>query len=212
MLRECALAPPRCLFDRVDLSIAMLPTQRMPFWRTVYADIVRLREEDPGVRTLIRGMLSQGFHALLVYRIFRWCYERRIPTQPLRFFIERFIEITTGISMPAEATIGPGLRIHHFGGIIVHAKAVVGEGCTLYHGVTLGDLGGWGGAPRIGQHVLIGAGAKLLGQIDIGDHCRIGANAVVLTSVPPRCVAVGVPAVIKESATKGRDCVLEDPR
>jgi len=190
----------------------MLHTQRMPFWRTVHADIARFREEDPGVRTLVRGMLSQGFHALLVYRIFRWCYERHIPTQPLRFFIERFIEITTGISMPAEATIGPGLRIHHFGGIIVHSKAVVGAGCTLYHGVTLGDLGGWGGAPHIGHHVLIGAGAKLLGQIDIGDYCRIGANAVVLTSVPPRCVAVGVPAVIKESTSQGRDCVLEEPR
>jgi serine O-acetyltransferase len=190
----------------------MLHPQRMPFWRTVHADIARFREEDPGVRALVRGMLSQGFHALLVYRIFRWCYERHIPTQPWRFFIERCIESTTGISIPAEATIGPGLRIHHFGGIIVHSKAVVGEGCTLYHGVTLGDLGGWGGAPRIGHHVLIGAGAKLLGQIDIGDYCRIGANAVVLTSVPPRCVAVGVPAVIKASTTQGCDGVLEEPR
>jgi serine O-acetyltransferase len=190
----------------------MLHTQRMPLWRTVRADIARLREEDPGVRTLVRGMLSQGFHALLVYRIFRWCYERRIPTQPVRFFIERFIEITTGISIPAEATIGAGLRIHHFGGIIVHSKAVIGEGCTLYQGVTLGDLGGWGGAPRIGHHVLIGAGAKLLGQIEVGDYCRIGANAVVLTSVPPRCVAVGVPAVVKERAPQGRDGGWEDPR
>jgi serine O-acetyltransferase len=189
----------------------MLQPPRMPFWRTVHADVARLREEDPGVRSLVRGMLSQGFHALLVYRIFRWCYERRIPTQPLRFLIERCIEITTGISIPAEATIGPGLRIHHFGGIIVHSKAILGEGCTLYHGVTLGDLGGWGGAPRVGNHVLIGTGAKLLGQIDIGDDCRIGANAVVLTSVPPGCVAVGIPAVIKARAAQGRDFAVEEP-
>ena len=189
----------------------MLQAQRLPFWRTVQADIARLREEDPGGRTLVRGLLSQGFHALFVYRIFRWCYERRIPTQPLRFLMERCIEITTGISIPAETQIGSGLRIHHFGGIIVHAKAVVGEGCTLYHGVTLGDLGGWGGAPRIGNHVLIGAGAKILGHIDIGDHCRIGANAVVLTSVPARCLAIGVPAVIKARTAQGRDFALEDP-
>jgi len=169
----------------------------MPLWRTLQADIARLREAEPGVRALVRGLLSQGFHALLVYRIFRWCYERHIPTQPLRFLIERCIEITTGISIPAEAQIGQGLRIHHFGGIIVHSKAVVGEGCTLYHGVTLGDLGGWGGAPRIGNHVLIGAGAKVLGQVDVGDYCRIGANAVVLTSVPAGCTVVGVPAVVK---------------
>jgi serine O-acetyltransferase len=136
----------------------------------------------------------------------------RLNHQPLRFFIERFIEITTGISLPVEATIAPGLRIHHVGGIIVHSKAVGGEGCTLYYGVTMGDLGGWGGAPPIGHHVLIGAGAKLLGQIDIGDYCRIGANAVVLTSVPPRCVAVGVPAVIKPSTTQDRDGILDKPR
>ena len=189
----------------------MLHTPRMPFWPTVRADIARLREEDPGMRALVRGMLSQGFHALLVYRIFRWCYERRIPAQPLRFLIERCIEISTGISLPAEARIGPGLRIHHFGGIIVHSQAILGEGCTLYHGVTLGDLGGWGGAPRVGHDVLIGAGAKLLGQIDIGDHCRIGANAVVLTSVPPGCVAVGIPAVIKARTVQGRGLALEEP-
>jgi len=169
----------------------------MPFWRTVQADVARLREDDAGRRALVRGLLSQGFQALLVYRVFRWCYEHRLPTQPLRFLIERCIEMTTGISLPAEAEIGPGLRIHHFGGIIVHSQAVIGAGCTLYHGVTLGDLGGWGGAPRIGNHVLIGAGAKILGQVDIGDYCRIGANAVVLTSVPPGCTAAGVPAVIK---------------
>src|SRR4029077_3967609 len=119
------------------------------------------------------------------------------PTQPVRFLFERFIEMTTGISIPAEATIGKGLRIHHFGGIIVHSTTVVGECCTIYHGVTLGDRGGWGGAPRVGNRVLIGAGAKLIGGIVIGDDCVIGANAVVHTSVPAGHIAVGVPAVVK---------------
>ena len=171
-----------------------------PLWCTIKADVARLREEDNSLRTLLRGLFSQGFQALLVYRLFRWCCERRIPTQPLRFFIERFTEITTGISIPVHAQIGKGLRIHHFGGIIVHSETVVGEECTLYHGVTLGDLGGWGGAPRIGNRVLIGAGAKLLGRIDVGDDCCIGANAVVRMSVPPGCLAVGVPAAVKERA------------
>jgi serine O-acetyltransferase len=170
----------------------------MPCWTTVLADVARFREEAPGLRPLVRGLVSQGFQALLVYRIFRWFYEHRIPTQPVRFIVERFIEITTGISIPVQARLGKGIRIHHFGGIILHPEAIVGEGCTIYHGVTLGDLGGWGGAPRIGNHVVIGAGAKLLGQIEVGDHCRIGANAVVLTSVPAGCLAVGVPAEIKE--------------
>jgi serine O-acetyltransferase len=164
----------------------------------VRADIARFREEGPGLRPVVRGLLSQGFQALFVYRAFRWCHEHHIPTQPVRFFVERFIEITTGISLPVQAEIGKGLRIHHFGGIIVSSEASLGDQCTLYHGVTLGDLGGWGGAPQVGNHVVIGAGAKLLGNIEIGDHCHVGANSVVRTSVPAGCLAVGVPAVVKE--------------
>jgi serine O-acetyltransferase len=171
-----------------------------PFWSTVRADISRFQEEDDSIRTLIRGLLSQGFQALIVYRTFRWFYERRIPTQPLRFFIERFIEIITGISLPAQAKIGKGLRVHHFGGVIIHSAAVIGEDCTVYHGVTLGDIGGRGGAPRVGDRVLIGAGAKLIGEIVIGNDCIIGANAVVLASVPTSHIAVGVPAVAKKRA------------
>src|SRR4026209_1843508 len=142
---------------------------RVPFWSTLRADIRRFLEEDQSVRSLLRGIMSQGFQALFVYRLFRWCHERNIPTQPLRFIIERCIETVTGISIPAEANIGEGLRIHHFGGIIIHSRAVIGEHCTIYHGVTLGDRGGSGGTPRIGNRVLIGAGAKLIGEIEIGD-------------------------------------------
>src|SRR5215475_2238141 len=103
--------------------------QSAPFWAIVRADIARFQEEGLGLRFIVRGLLSQGFQALFVYRIFRWCYERRIPTQPFRFFVERFIEITTGISFPAQAQIGKGLRIHHFGGIIVNSEASIGEYC-----------------------------------------------------------------------------------
>jgi serine O-acetyltransferase len=172
----------------------------VPFWFTLQADIERLQESDHGGRVLLRGLLSQGFLALVTYRIFRWFYERHVPTQPIRFLFERIIEITTGISLPAQARIGKGLRIHHFGGIIIHSEAVIGEGCTIYQGVTLGDLGGRVGVPCVGNHVLIGAGAKILGNLTIGDHACIGANAVVLRSVPPGCIAVGVPAVVKDGA------------
>ena len=170
-----------------------------PLWSPLWEDIARLRENDPGLRALIRGLLSQGFQALIVYRIFRWFYERRIPTQPIRFLAERFIEITTGISIPVQARIGRGLRIHHFGGIVFHPGTVVGEHCTVYHGVTLGDLGACGGPPCVGDHVVIGTGAKLLGDIRIGNGCRIGANAVVLTSVQAGCLAIGVPAVASKA-------------
>jgi serine O-acetyltransferase len=173
----------------------------VPLWPCIKADAGRFRSEGPGVRPLIRGLLSQGFQALLVYRIFRWFQERGIPTQPVRFICERYIEVTTGISIPVEATIGKGLRIHHFGGIIIHPQAVVGEECTIYHGVTLGDLGGHGGAPCIGSRVVIGAGAKVIGPINVGDDSRIGANAVVVNAVPPRHIATGVPAIMRPIKT-----------
>jgi serine O-acetyltransferase len=168
-----------------------------PFWPNIKADAACFCAEGLGARPLVRGLLSQGFQALLVYRIFRWFHERGIPTQPIRFIFERLIEITTGISIPVEATIGKGLRIHHFGGIIIHPEVVVGEDCTLYHGVTLGDLGVRGGAPRIGNRVVIGAGAKVIGAIEIGDDSRIGANAVVVKPIPAGHIAIGIPAVAK---------------
>jgi len=169
------------------------------------ADISRFTEEERSARALMSGLLSQGFQAIFVYRVFRWCLERNIPTQPLRFVIERFIEITTGISIPAQATIGKGLRIHHFGGIVVHPDVIIGDRCTLYHQTTLGDRGQAGGAPRIGNGVMIGAGAKVLGHIEVGSSSVIGANAVVIASVPPNSIAVGVPAIIKP---KGSSCRL----
>lgn len=177
------------------------PSPKARLWRTLRADIARFNDEETDLRAAIRGMLSQGFLAIFVHRIFRWFYERGIPAQPFRFMAERVIEMTTGISIPVQAKIGKGLRIHHFGGIMVHPETVIGEECTLYHQVTLGDRGGRGGAPRIGNRVMIGVGAKVLGNVEIGDDAVVGANAVVLTAVPSKSIAVGVPAIVKPKRT-----------
>lgn len=165
----------------------------------IKADFKRIVDETGycnKIRIIISAFLSQGFQAILVYRLGRWCMLRHIPIQPLRFLLERFIEITTGISIPADAEIGKGLRIHHFGGIIIHSFAKIGENCTLHQGVTIGDRGNPLKAPRIGNNVFIGAGAKILGDIIIGDNCQIGANAVVIATLPDNCIAVGVPAKV----------------
>ncbi len=146
------------------------------------------------LRALVRGILSPGFEAVFVYRVFRSFHQRKIPAQPIRFLVERFVESTTGISIPVAAEFGPGLRIHHLGGIIVHPSVRVGKKCTLYHDVTLGTDGLSEDAPRIGDDVLIGAGARVLGGIRLGDRCRVGANAVVVHSFPDDSVLVGVPA------------------
>lgn len=162
----------------------------------IHADILRLGDGRLNLRILVRGLLSQGFQAITVYRFFRWLYCRRIPSQPLRFIAERFIEITCGISIPVSCNIGPGLRIHHFGGIIFHPSARIGKNCTIYQGVTVGDKGGAGNAARIGDDVLIGAGAKIIGEIEVGSNVIIGANVVVTENVPDNSIVVGSPTRI----------------
>ena len=161
-------------------------------------DITRLRSGHgfAAVRSILRGFLSQGFQAILVYRFFFWLKRHKIPGQPFRFVFERFIEITTGISIPVECRIGKGFRIHHFGGIILHPSVSMGDNCTLYHGVTIGDRGGTGGAAQLGNHVMVGAGAKIIGEVSIGDGSVIGANAVVNKDVPNHSIVFGNPAVI----------------
>jgi serine O-acetyltransferase len=164
----------------------------------VKGDLGRLSQEGRvSPRVLAAGLLSQGVQAILVYRFFNWLMRHGLPGQPLRFICERYIEITTGISIPAACRIGKGLRIHHFGGIIFHPSAVLGENCTLYHGVTIGDRGGSGEAAQIGNNVLIGAGAKIIGPVSIGDGCLVGANAVVTKDLPAGSTALGAPCRIK---------------
>ncbi|HJV33620.1 serine O-acetyltransferase [Geomonas sp.] len=158
----------------------------------IRGDLERLQKPaSSSLRTLLAGLCSQGLQAILVYRLFSWLDRHRLPSQPLRFFCERFIEVTTGISIPAACRIGKGLRIHHFGGIVFHPTAVLGENCTIYHGVTIGDRGGSGKAAVIGDGVLIGAGAKIIGEVTIGDRCVIGANSVVTRDMPVGATALG---------------------
>lgn len=151
------------------------------------------------------GILSQGFWALLVYRFSHRRMTCRIPVvRQLWFVLNRilgkFIELFTGIMLPESAVIGRRLRIEHFGCIIIHGCTVIGDDCIIRQGVTTGikDTTDLTAAPVIGNHVDVGAGAKILGGITIGDNVSIGANAVVLKDVPSGCIAVGVPAVVKQ--------------
>lgn len=162
------------------------------------ADLKRVSEGGFSFRAIIRGLLSQGFQAIIVYRFFRWLKIRKIPVQPFRFICERYIEISTGISIPVECKIGKSFRIHHFGGIIFHPSVEIGENCTIYHEVTIGDKGGYGGAAKVGDNVLIGAGAKLIGEITVGNNCKIGANAVVDEDIPCNSVASGNPMTLRD--------------
>lgn len=138
---------------------------------------------------------------IAVYRVGQWCINRKkgiIKTALTALHLPLFSMITllTGIHLPRGAKIGPGLRIWHFGGIVLNPDTVIGKNCTLRHGVTIGNRHSDHDVPVIGDNVDIGVGAVIMGAIVIGNNVSIGANAVVLCDVPDNHIAVGVPAKI----------------
>lgn len=146
---------------------------------------------------------AQGFWVMIVYRFGRWRYTVK-PSLLRKFFsfiykiLYKFIQIITGIEFPCEVEIGNHFIIDHFGGIVISGYAKFGDNCRIRNGVVVGlrhvdePI-----APQFGNDVDIGAGAKILGPISIGDRVHIGANAVVIRDVPDDSIAVGVPATIK---------------
>lgn len=145
---------------------------------------------------------NRGFHALLFYRIAHWLWVHRIPVFPM--VLTRFIQILYAIDIDWRAKIEGGCTIVHGVGLVIGMCASVGAGTKLYHGVTLGIAHSESndGYPVVGRNVLIGAGAKVLGHITIGDGAKIGANAVVLQDVPAYAAAVGVPAKVIQRKLK----------
>jgi serine O-acetyltransferase len=151
------------------------------------------------VGKIVEALWSQGLQATVGYRLCRWLVAKRIPV--VNILIQRVVELMTGISIPPTAQVGKGLLIEHFGGVVVHSGAKIGDFCTLSHQVTIGSKVPGGKSPVLGNHVYVCAGAKILGDITVGDRCIIGANAVVLHSIPARGIAVGIPAkVVKTMA------------
>lgn len=145
-------------------------------------------------------LFEQGLWAIAVYRFGRWAKDIKIPLigflfRFFAFLLFKWIEIITGISVPASASIGKGFYIGHFGGIILHSDVVMGENCSIGPGVLIGTRGlGNLGVATIGNNVYIGVGAKVLGKITIGNNVRIGANSVVLSDIPDNSTVVGIPA------------------
>jgi serine O-acetyltransferase len=147
------------------------------------------------------GLLALGFWALLVYRFghVRFVIKNKIIRAPwtiIYVILHKLTEIFCGISIGSTAKIGRRLTIEHHGCIVIHGDSVIGDDCLIRHGVTLGNTGfkDLYGAPTLGNRVQIGAGAKLLGRISIGDDAIVGANAVVTRDVPDHAIVGGVPA------------------
>ena len=142
-------------------------------------------------------------HALFFHRTAHWLWIRRWLT--LGRFISHVGRFVTGIEIHPGAQIGPGLFIDHGMGVVIGETTEVGANCTLYQGVTLGGTSVKKGKrhPTLGQNIVVGAGAKILGAITIGDHSKIGAGSVVVTEVPPHSTVVGIPGrVVQRSGGK----------
>lgn len=163
----------------------------------IRADIKAIKEHDPAARSSAEVFfLYSGFHAILYHRLSNFLYRHK------RFFLARWVSQharrRTGIEIHPAAKIGRGVFIDHGMGVVIGETAEVGDNCVIYQGVTLGGTGKDRGKrhPTLGDNVMVGAGAKILGPFRVGDNSKIAANAVVLEEIPPNSTAVGVPARI----------------
>jgi serine O-acetyltransferase len=167
------------------------------YFNMINRDISSVLERDPAARTRLEVFLVySGLHAIWVQRISHWMWKHG-----LKFFARWLSQVTrwlTGVEIHPGVVIGPGFFIDHGMGVVIGETAEIGSDVTLYHGVTLGGTSLEKGKrhPTLGDRVVVGAGAKILGAITIGEDSRIGANAVVVRSVPPNSVVVGVPGQV----------------
>ena len=169
----------------------------MGFWE----DAKYIASQDPAATGPLQVFfMYPGYHAVRWHRISHWLHIHKLRT--LARGISQFARFLTGVEIHPGAKIGKCLFIDHGMGIVIGETAEIGDYCNIYHGVTLGGTGKDKGKrhPTLGNHVLVGAGAQILGPFTVGDNARIGGNAVVLKEVPPNATVVGVPGVI---VTKG---------
>ena len=164
-------------------------------FKELYEDAKNILEKDPAVTNILYViLLYQGFHVLIFHKIAHFLYEYKLYF--LARLVSQFARFITGIEIHPGAKIGKRLFIDHGMGIVIGETATIGNDCTIYHGVTLGGTGKEKKKrhPDIGDNVMIGCGAKVLGPIKIGANVKIGANAVVLKDVEKNTTVVGMPA------------------
>jgi cysteinyl-tRNA synthetase len=169
----------------------------MGFWSTIKRDYEAVFKKDPAARNCLEVIFAYpGFHAIFFHRINHFFWKIGIPVFPR--LLSHFVRFLTGIEIHPAAKIGPGFFVDHGMGVVIGETTEIGEDCLLYQGVTLGGTGKEKGKrhPTLGNNVIVGTGAKVLGPITIGNNVVIGANSVVLKSIPDNAVCVGVPGRI----------------
>jgi len=180
-------------------------------FRQIRQDLQAIFDRDPAATSALEVVLTYaGFHALLAYRISHGLKSMGVPFFPRA--ISQLARWLTGVEIHPSAKIGTGFFIDHGMGVVIGETAEVGDYVTLFQGVTLGGTGKERGKrhPTLGNHVVVGAGAKILGGISIGDNVKIGANSVVLKNVPANSTVIGVPArIIKSQGERLPDATMD---
>jgi len=173
-------------------------------FQAIKTDIAIIRERDPAARNLAEILLCYpGLHALCLHRISHKLWHLGLPLLPR--LLSQLGRLLTGVEIHPGARIGSGVFIDHGMGVVIGETAVIGNRCLLFQGVTLGGTGKQTGKrhPSLGENVVVGAGAKVLGAISVGANTRIGAGSVLLRDVEPDCTVVGVPGrVIHQSGVR----------
>ena len=157
-------------------------------------DAKNIQKKDPAAKSMLEVvLLYPGFHVLLFYRLAHFLYRKRLVF--LARLVSQMGRFFTGIEIHPGAKIGRRLFIDHGMGIVIGETTKIGDDCTIYHQVTLGGTGKdtFKRNPTLGNNVMVGAGTKILGPIEIGDNVKIGAGSIVLKPIPSNCTAVGVP-------------------
>ncbi|MEW6544076.1 MAG: serine O-acetyltransferase [Nitrospirota bacterium] len=180
-------------------------------FKAIKQDLQAVFDRDPAATSKLEVVLTYaGFHALLAYRISHRLWKMGVPVLPR--VISHVARWLTGIEIHPAATIGTGFFIDHGMGVVIGETAEIGDFVTLFQGVTLGGTGKEHGKrhPTLGNHVVVGAGAKILGGIRIGDNVKVGANSVVLKSVPANSTVIGVPArIIKTEGERVPEATMD---
>jgi serine O-acetyltransferase len=175
-------------------------------FRRLRSDIQCILDRDPAARSTWEVITCYpGLHALVMHRFAHWLWNRRLFW--LGRFVSNFSRWFTGIEIHPGAVIGDAVFIDHGMGVVIGETAEIGDGCTIYQGVTLGGTSLYKGTkrhPTLGKNVVVSAGAKVLGGFTVGDGAKIGSNAVVIKPVPAGATAVGIPARIIQAEDTAR--------
>ena len=195
------------IMDIVSTEVEKVKQGAKEAYGNIKTDVKAIRDRDPAATSDLEViLLYSGFHAVIAHRLAHALHKRGFTFSARA--VSQTAKLVTGIEIHPAATIGRGLVIDHGTGVVIGETAEIGDNCTLYQGVTLGGTGKDTGKrhPTLGDNVLVGAGAKVLGPFKVGSNSKIAANAVVLKEVPEGCTAVGIPAkVVKRGNEKVDD-------